>query len=91
MDAIVVAEAPVSGPEHPEDRHLNDPNWGDSDAQTPGGTDISLESTSASYDATRSIDKMDAASISAPSSKDYDFDQCDLTLYNATSVIAARL
>ena len=74
MDAIVVTEAPVIPLGRSPDRHLNDPNWADSDTQTPGTTDISLESYS--YDV-RSIDKIDATSIIAPSSKDFDYDQYD--------------
>lgn len=75
MDTIVLAEAPVPELRVSLDPHLNDPNWPDSDTQTPATTDISLETQSYT---TRSIDKIDidAASITAPSSKDYDFDQC---------------
>lgn len=74
MDAILVTEASIQPSGHHPYDHFNDPNWPDSDTPTPRGTDISLESTA--YSTTRSSDKIDAVSISAPSSKDYDFDQC---------------
>lgn len=76
MDEIAPSHGPVHESGYMPD-HLNDPNWGDSDTQTPGTNEISLETTS--Y-ASRSMDKIEAASISAPSSKDYDFDQCDRLL-----------
>lgn len=73
MDAIIVAEASVPPSIHVLDDHFNDPNWPDSDTPTPRQTDISLESST--Y-VSPSVDKIDATSILAPSSKDYDFDQC---------------
>lgn len=89
MDAIVVTEAPVLPSGSDLNLHLNDPNWGDNDTQTPGTADISLESHS--Y-ASRSIDKIDAASISAPSSKDYDFDECGISPpCSRTNSLSARL
>ncbi|KAF8315052.1 OPT-domain-containing protein [Clavulina sp. PMI_390] len=72
MDAIDVTEPVPAQSRASLDAHLNDPNWPDSgDTPTPGTTDASLTT---SYDIP-DIEKIEAASITAPSSKDYEFDQ----------------
>jgi len=74
MDAIDVIAASVP-PSSAQDVHFNDLNWPETDTPSPRETDISLESTT--Y-ASGSVDKIGSSSISVPSSKDYDFDQCAL-------------